>query len=96
MGLIEKYLGEGKYPYLMGWNYADERTKDIFYNDGEAVYIRRYHGYDLTIVNKNGKWIPIHGGKKMKPMKSAKDASMALTKYVDKLPDSSKIIGDMG
>lgn len=96
MDLIEKYLGEAKYPSMMGWDYADSRTKDMFYDDGEAIYQRRYHGFDLTILNKEGKWIPVHGGVKMKPMKTAYDAGMALTKYVDKLPDSKKIVGDMG
>jgi hypothetical protein len=97
MDLVEKYLGEAKqnHPYLMGWDYADERTKDIpqLY---DAVYMRRYHGYDLTILYRDGKWIPVHGGKEMKATKNAKAAGLALTKYVDKLPDSSKIIGDMG
>lgn len=92
MSLIEKYLGKEKnFPNLHGWENADEYTKDIVY---DAVYMRRYDGYDLTILYRDGKWIPVHGGVEMKPQNSADKAGLELIKYVDKLPDTSKIKGD--
>ena len=91
MDLVEKYLGEANFPKMQGWEFADNNTKEWKY---EAVYMRRYNGYDLTILNRDGKWIPVHGGVEMKPTKTAHDAGMALIKYVDKLPEKSKISGD--
>lgn len=91
MDLIDKYLGEAV--GLQGWDMADGYTQEVI--DG-AVYMRRYHGYDLTIANRDGKWIPVHGGVEMKATKDAKSAGLALIKYVDKLPASKKIMGDMG
>ena len=90
MELIDKYLGEAT---MQGWSKADSRTKDLI--DG-AVYMRRYHGYDLTIANRDGKWIPVHGGTEKKAERSADKAGLVLIKYVDKLPAKSKIMGDMG
>ena len=76
-----------RHPALPGWAFASEDTKEWKY---EAVYTRRYHGYDLTILERDGQWIPIHGGTEMKPMHDAKSASRILMKYVDDLPDDYK------
>lgn len=51
MKLVDKYLGEG----IAKWVKADEFTKDLI--DG-AISMTKYDGYDLTVANRDGKFIP--------------------------------------
>lgn len=83
---FQEYLSEA-----IKWKKVDDKTQDMF--NGEAVSMTRYDGYDLTILKKDGKWIPVHGVIQMKPMRNEKQAQKILIQYVDKLPDSSKIKG---
>ncbi len=89
MDLVDKYLGEAtKWEKVKDTSY----TQEIFH--GEAVSMARYDGYDLTVLYRNGKYIPVHGNREMKPVRSENEAKKILIKYVDKLPDESKIKGD--
>lgn len=91
MNLIEKYLGEAKITWI-----KSNGTDELFDKGGEVAKIiamTNYDGFDLFVIKRGNKIIPVHGGVEMKPVSNVQKAKDQLIIYVDGLPDKSKIKG---
>lgn len=92
VNLVEKYLGEETIKWVKG----PKGYGELFDKMGEPAKVlsmTNYNGYDLFVIKRGGKIIPVHGSAEMNPVGNVNKAKQILVDYVDNLPNKSKIVG---